>query len=45
MGNANGGRYPGKYSYFESSEGAEAMVVQHGMLNSVNYSAKRYLSV
>lgn len=41
MGNANGGRHPGKYSYFESSKGAEAMVVQHGML-TVNYSAKRY---
>lgn len=41
MGNANGGKYPCKYSYLDSSVGAEAVFVQSGVLNSVNYSAKR----
>ena len=43
MGNANGEKYPCKYNYFESNEGAKTAVVQCGVLNSVNYSAKRYL--
>lgn len=32
---------PCNYSYFESTEGAEARFVQCGVLNSVNYSVKR----
>lgn len=40
-----GGKYPNKYSYFESSEGTEAWVLQWGVLNSVIYFAKRYLFV
>lgn len=45
MGNASGGKSPYKYNYFEISERAEAVVVQCGVLSSVNYSAKRYLSL